>query len=49
LAPFHVPKHVLVVEELPRNSTGKVRKPVLRGWAAGALDLDSARAGGSEA
>jgi acyl-CoA synthetase (AMP-forming)/AMP-acid ligase II len=49
LAPFHVPKHVLVVDELPRNSTGKVRKPVLREWAAGALELDSARAGGGEA
>lgn len=37
LAPFQVPKHVLVVAELPRNATGKVTKPALRRWAAAQL------------
>jgi acyl-CoA synthetase (AMP-forming)/AMP-acid ligase II len=30
LAPFKVPKAVVVLDELPRTSTGKVRKNVLR-------------------
>ncbi len=34
LAPFQVPKHVLVVDTLPRNATGKVTKAPLRQWAA---------------
>ena len=37
IAAFAVPKHVLVVDDLPRNSNGKVTKPVLRQWAAGEL------------
>lgn len=30
---FMVPREVLVVEELPKTSTGKVRKNILREWA----------------
>jgi fatty-acyl-CoA synthase len=37
LAPFQVPKYVLVVAELPRNANGKVRKPELRTHAAETL------------
>lgn len=33
---FMVPREVEVVEELPKTSTGKVRKNVLREWAKGA-------------
>ena len=32
---FMVPREVEVVEELPKTSTGKVRKNVLREWAKG--------------
>lgn len=37
LAGFKKPKHVLVVDALPRNATGKVRKDALRAWAAARL------------
>ncbi len=37
LAGFKVPKHVLVLEALPRNAMGKVEKNVLRQQAADAL------------
>ena len=30
LAGYKIPRRVLVVDELPRTTTGKVRKPVLR-------------------
>lgn len=30
LAPYKVPKDVLIVDELPRNAMGKVRKPAVR-------------------
>jgi len=33
---FMVPKEVEVLEELPKTSTGKIRKNVLRDWAKGA-------------
>jgi malonyl-CoA/methylmalonyl-CoA synthetase len=33
LAAFKVPKHCLVVEELPRNTMGKVQKNLLRDLA----------------
>ena len=33
---FMVPREVEVVEELPKTSTGKLRKNVLREWARGA-------------
>jgi acyl-coenzyme A synthetase/AMP-(fatty) acid ligase len=32
---FMVPKEVEVVDELPKTSTGKLRKNVLREWAKG--------------
>jgi acyl-coenzyme A synthetase/AMP-(fatty) acid ligase len=32
---FAVPKEVEIVEELPKTSTGKIRKNVLREWAKG--------------
>jgi acyl-CoA synthetase (AMP-forming)/AMP-acid ligase II len=37
LPAFAVPKHVLAIDALPRTSTGKVRKDVLRTWAASTL------------
>lgn len=36
---FAVPKHVLTIHHLPRTSTGKIRKDVLRRWATEMLDL----------
>jgi malonyl-CoA/methylmalonyl-CoA synthetase len=30
LAPYKVPKDVLLLEELPRNAMGKVTKPAVR-------------------
>lgn len=41
LADYKVPQAVHVVAELPRNAGGKVRKPVLRQWAAAALEHPS--------
>jgi malonyl-CoA/methylmalonyl-CoA synthetase len=35
LAPYQVPKHVTVLETLPRNAMGKVEKTVLRSLLAG--------------
>ncbi|CAD6442790.1 0e1c6ad0-8b46-49ff-b219-d3e3282c200b [Sclerotinia trifoliorum] len=35
---FMVPKEVVVVKELPKTSTGKVKKNVLREWAGGNWD-----------
>ena len=32
---FMVPREIEVVEELPKTSTGKIRKNVLRDWAKG--------------
>lgn len=32
---FMVPKEVEVLDELPKTSTGKIRKNVLREWAKG--------------
>ena len=40
---FAVPREVEIVEELPKTSTGKIRKNVLREWAKG-----GERKGGSE-
>ena len=34
LAGFKVPRHVVTVDELPRNVTGKVLKQQLRLWLA---------------
>jgi acyl-CoA synthetase (AMP-forming)/AMP-acid ligase II len=34
LAGFKVPRHVVPVDELPRNATGKVLKEQLRAWLA---------------
>jgi acyl-CoA synthetase (AMP-forming)/AMP-acid ligase II len=34
LAGFKVPRHVVMVEELPKNSTGKIVKQELRAWLA---------------
>ena len=39
---FMVPREVEVVAELPKTSTGKVRKNVLREWAKGGKRDDSA-------
>ncbi|KAF8470571.1 hypothetical protein BDZ91DRAFT_693523 [Kalaharituber pfeilii] len=36
---FMVPREVLVVKELPKTSTGKVQKNVLREWAKGNLEV----------
>ncbi len=33
---FMVPREIEIVDELPKTSTGKVKKNVLRGWAKGA-------------
>lgn len=33
---FMVPREVEVVDELPKTSTGKIRKNILRDWAKGA-------------
>jgi acyl-coenzyme A synthetase/AMP-(fatty) acid ligase len=33
---FMIPREVEVVDELPKTSTGKVKKNVLRAWAKGA-------------
>jgi acyl-coenzyme A synthetase/AMP-(fatty) acid ligase len=35
ISKFMVPREVEVVAELPKTSTGKVRKNVLREWAKG--------------
>ena len=32
---FMVPREVEIVDELPKTSTGKIRKNVLREWAKG--------------
>ena len=32
LAGFKVPRHVVTVDELPKNSTGKIVKQELRAW-----------------
>ena len=40
---FAVPREVEIVDELPKTSTGKIRKNVLREWAKG-----GERKGGSE-
>lgn len=32
---FMVPREVVVVKELPKTSTGKIKKNVLREWARG--------------
>lgn len=34
---FMVPREVEIVNELPKTSTGKVRKNVLREWAKGGI------------
>ena len=36
ISKFMVPAQVEVVQELPKTSTGKVKKNVLRDWAKGA-------------
>lgn len=33
---FMIPREVEIVDELPKTSTGKVKKAVLREWAKGA-------------
>lgn len=42
ISKFMVPREVEIVQELPKTSTGKVKKNVLRAWAKGtdrSLDL----------
>lgn len=36
ISKFMIPREVEVVEELPKTSTGKVKKNILRQWAKGA-------------
>lgn len=36
ISKFMVPREVEIVEELPKTSTGKLKKNVLRQWAEGA-------------
>lgn len=36
ISKFMVPREVEVVKELPKTSTGKLKKNVLRAWARGA-------------
>ena len=36
ISKFMVPREVEVVDELPKTSTGKLKKNVLRDWAKGA-------------
>jgi acyl-coenzyme A synthetase/AMP-(fatty) acid ligase len=36
---FMVPREVEVVTELPKTSTGKIKKNVLREWAKGNMDV----------
>jgi acyl-coenzyme A synthetase/AMP-(fatty) acid ligase len=38
ISKFMVPREVVVVEELPKTSTGKIKKTVLREWAKGNAD-----------
>lgn len=38
ISKFMVPREVEVVSELPKTSTGKVKKKVLRDWAKGVYD-----------
>lgn len=35
ISKFMVPREVEVVDELPKTSTGKIKKNVLRQWAKG--------------
>lgn len=35
---FMVPREVVVVKDLPKTSTGKIKKNVLREWARGDMD-----------
>lgn len=35
ISKFMVPREVEIVEELPKTSTGKLKKNVLRNWAKG--------------
>lgn len=35
---FMVPREVVVVKELPKTSTGKIKKNVLREWARGRME-----------
>ena len=36
ISKFMVPREVEILEELPKTSTGKVKKNILREWAKGA-------------
>jgi acyl-coenzyme A synthetase/AMP-(fatty) acid ligase len=38
ISKFMVPREVVVVAELPKTSTGKIKKNVLREWAKGKMD-----------
>jgi acyl-coenzyme A synthetase/AMP-(fatty) acid ligase len=38
ISKFMAPREVEIVEELPKTSTGKVKKNVLREWAKGKRD-----------
>lgn len=38
ISKFMVPREVQIVDELPKTSTGKVKKNVLRAWARGDME-----------
>ena len=40
ISKFMVPREVEILEELPKTSTGKLRKNVLREWAKGNTDFN---------
>lgn len=40
ISKFMVPREVEVVQELPKTSTGKLKKNVLREWARGKRDAN---------
>jgi acyl-coenzyme A synthetase/AMP-(fatty) acid ligase len=41
ISKFMVPREVEIVKELPKTSTGKLKKNVLRAWAKGADRSDN--------
>jgi acyl-coenzyme A synthetase/AMP-(fatty) acid ligase len=41
ISKFMVPREVEIVKELPKTSTGKLKKNVLRAWAKGADRFDN--------
>jgi acyl-CoA synthetase (AMP-forming)/AMP-acid ligase II len=40
ISKFMIPREVVVVKQLPKTSTGKIKKNVLREWAKGNVDAE---------